>query len=236
MSIKKSSSVDWEALLAGVSRGKTVAEYSAGRSIFEQGQPADSIFYLRKGKVKLSVRSEQGKEAIVATLGAGEFLGEGCLAGQPSRMASATTVTGCSLFRIEKSLMLRMLREKREVSGLFVAHLLSRNIRYEADLVDQLFSSSERRLARALLLLAHLGKESRAERVIPRISQANLAQMVGTTRSRVSHFMNKFRKLGFIDYSTQDGLTVHSGLLSVLLNGQIAATGKSKRRHSRKSQ
>jgi CRP/FNR family cyclic AMP-dependent transcriptional regulator len=237
MSIKKSSSVDWEALLAGVSRGKTVAEYSADRSIFQQGQPADSIFYLRKGKVKLSVRSEQGKEAIVATLGAGEFLGEGCLAGQPLRMASATTVTGCSLFRIEKSLMLRMLREKREVSGLFVAHLLSRNIRYEADLVDQLFSSSERRLARALLLLAHLGKESRAERVIPRISQANLAQMVGTTRSRVSHFMNKFRKLGFIDYSTQDGLTVHSGLLSVLLNGQIAAIGKGgNRRHSRKSQ
>jgi CRP/FNR family cyclic AMP-dependent transcriptional regulator len=236
MAIKKSSSVDWETLLAGVSRGKTVAEYSADRSIFQQGQPADSIFYLRKGKVTLSVRSQQGKEAIVATLGPGEFLGEGCLAGQPLRMASATAVTSCSLFRIEKLLMLRMLHEKREVSGLFVAHLLSRNIRYEADLVDQLFSSSERRLARALLLLAHFGKESRAEPVLPRVSQANLAQMVGTTRSRISHFMNKFRKLGFIDYSTQDGLTVHSGLLSVLLNGQIAAIGKRNRRHSQKSQ
>jgi CRP-like cAMP-binding protein len=236
MATKRSSSADWEALLAGVSRGKTVAEYSADRSIFQQGQPADSIFYLRKGKVKLSVRSEQGKEAIVATLGAGEFLGEGCLAGQPLRMASATTITNCSLFRIEKSRMLRMLHGKREISELFIAHLLSRNIRYEADLVDQLFSSSERRLARVLLLLAHFGKEGRAEVVLPRISQNNLAQMVGTTRSRVSHFMNRFRKLGFIDYNDRDGLTVHSGLLSVLLNGQIAAIGKSKRRHSRKSQ
>jgi len=236
MAIKRSSSADWEALLAGVSQGKTVAEYSADRSIFQQGQPADSIFYLRKGKVKLSVKSEQGKEAIVATLGAGEFLGEGCLAGQPLRMASATAITNCGLFRIEKSRMLRMLHEKREISELFIAHLLSRNIRYEADLVDQLFSSSERRLARVLLLLAHFGKEGRAEVVLPRISQTNLAQMVGTTRSRVSHFMNRFRKLGFIDYNDQDGLTVHSGLLSVLLNGQIAAIGKRKRRHSRKSQ
>jgi CRP/FNR family transcriptional regulator, cyclic AMP receptor protein len=236
MSIKKRSSVDWEALLAGVSRGKTVAEYSADRSIFQQGQPADSIFYLRKGEVKLSVRSQQGKEAIVATLGAGEFLGEGCLAGQPLRMASATTITNCSLFCIEKSRMLRMLHEKRDISELFIAHLLSRNIRYEADLVDQLFSSSERRLARVLLLLAHFGKEGRAEVVLPQISQNNLAQMVGTTRSRVSHFMNRFRKLGFVNYNDKDGLTVHSGLLSVLLNGQIAATGKSKRRHSKKSQ
>jgi CRP-like cAMP-binding protein len=218
MPSKKSAPVDWEALLAELSRGKTVAEYSADRRIFDQGQPADSIFYVRKGKVKLSVISQQGKEAIVATLSAGEFLGEGCLAGQPLRMSTATTVTDCSLFRIEKLLMLRMLHEKREISELFVAHLLSRNIRYEADLVDQLFSSSEKRLARILLLLAHFGKESRAELVLPGVSQANLAQMVGTTRPRVSQFMNKFRKLGFIDYSDNDGLTVHSGLLSVVLH------------------
>jgi CRP-like cAMP-binding protein len=218
MPSKKSLPVDWEALLAGLSHGKTVAEYSADRRIFDQGQPADSIFYLRRGKVKLLVISQQGKEAIVATLSVGDFLGEGCLAGQPLRMSTATTVTDCSLFRIEKLLMLHMLHEKHAISELFVAHLLSRNIRYEADLVDQLFNSSEKRLARILLLLAHFGKESRAEPVLPEVSQANLAQMVGTTRSRVSHFMNKFRKLGFIDYSDNDGLTVHSGLLNVVLH------------------
>ncbi len=215
---KKSPPVDWEASLAGISRGKTIAEYGPERRIFDQGQPADCIFYLRQGKVKLSVVSQQGKEAIVATLSAGEFLGEGCLAGQPLRMATATTVTDCNLFRIEKLLMLRMLHEKHEISELFVAHLLSRNIRYEADLVDQLFNSSEKRLARILLLLAHFGKESRAELVLPRVSQNSLAQMVGTTRSRVSHFMNKFRKLVFIDYTSNDGLMVHSGLLSVVLH------------------
>jgi CRP/FNR family transcriptional regulator, cyclic AMP receptor protein len=218
MSKVKSATVDWEALLAGLSRGKTVAEYSAERRIFDQGQPADCIFYLRKGKVKLSVISQHGKEAIVATLSAGDFLGEGCLAGQPLRMSTATTVTDCSLFRIEKLLMLRMLHERHEISELFAAHLLSRNIRYEADLVDQLFNSSEKRLARILLLLAHFGKESRAELVLPEVSQDNLAQMIGITRSRVSHFMNKFRKLGFIGYSDNDGLTVHSGLLSVVLH------------------
>jgi CRP/FNR family cyclic AMP-dependent transcriptional regulator len=218
MSVKKSDPVDWEALLAGLVRGKTVVEYGADRRVFDQGQPADSIFYVRKGKVKLSVISQQGKEAIVATLSAGEFLGEGCLAGQPLRMATATTVTDCNLFRIEKLLMQRMLHEKHEISELFVAHLLSRNARYEADLVDQLFNSSEKRLARILLLLAHFGKESRVELVLPGVSQDSLAQMVGTTRSRVSHFMNKFRKLGFIDYSDNDGLTVNSGLLSVVLH------------------
>jgi CRP/FNR family transcriptional regulator, cyclic AMP receptor protein len=214
---KKSAPFDWEAVLAGISRGKTTAEYGPERRIFDQGQPADCIFYLRQGKVKLSVISQQGKEAIVATLSAGEFLGEGCLAGQPQRMATATTVTECNLFRIEKSLMLRMLHERHEISELFVAHLLSRNNRYEADLVDQLFNSSEKRLARILLLLAHFGKESRAELVLPHVSQNNLAHMVGITRSRVSHFMNKFRKLGFIDYD-DSGLTVHSGLLSIVLH------------------
>jgi CRP/FNR family transcriptional regulator, cyclic AMP receptor protein len=218
MVIKKREPVDWEALFSGITRGKTAVEYGADRRIFDQGQPADSIFYVRKGKVRLSVISQQGKEAIVATLGAGNFLGEGCLAGQSLRMATATTVIDCNLFRIEKQLMQRMLHEKHEISELFVAHLLSRNARFEADLVDQLFNSSEKRLARILLLLAHFGKESRAELVIPTVSQDSLAQMVGTTRSRVSHFMNKFRKLGFVDYSDNDGLTVHSGLLSVVLH------------------
>ena len=218
MAIKKIEPADWEAWLSGLTRGKTVVEYGADRRIFDQGQPADSIFFVRKGKVRLSVISKQGKEAIVATLSTGDFLGEGCLAGQLLRMATAIAVIDCSLFRIEKSLMLRMLHEKHELSELFVAHLLSRNIRYEADLVDELFNSSEKRLARILLLLAHFGKESRAELVLPTVSQDSLAQMVGTTRSRVSHFMNKFRKLGFVDYSDNDGLTVHSGLLSVVLH------------------
>ncbi len=217
MSGKKNRSVDWEAILTGVFRGKTVIECGTNRNIFLQGQPADSLFYIRRGKVKLTVMSQQGKEAIVAILGVGEFFGEGCLAGQQSRMATAVAMTDCTLDKIEKSLMARMLHEQHDVSELFVKHLLSRNIRYESDLVDQLFNSSEKRLARILLLLAHFGKESRAEPVIPRVSQDDLAQMVGTTRSRVSHFMNKFRELGFIDYG-DSGLTIYSGLLSIVLH------------------
>jgi CRP-like cAMP-binding protein len=213
----KSQIVDWEAVFAGIFRGKTIMECGANRDIFQQGQPADSLFYIRKGKVKLTVVSQQGKEAIVAVLSAGEFFGEGCMAGQQLRMATAVAMTDCTLDRIEKSLMTRLLHERHDISELFVTHLLSRNIRYEADLVDQLFNSSEKRLARILLLLAHFGKESRAEVVVPRVSQDDLAQMVGTTRSRVSHFMNKFRGLGFVDYD-DEGLTVHSGLLSVVLH------------------
>jgi len=218
MADKKDRPVDWESFLAGITRGKTVIEHGASRIVFRQGQPADSLFYLQRGKVKLAVTSKDGKEAIVAILSAGEFFGEGCLAGQQLRMATATAMTDCTLFRIEKPLMTRMLHEQHEISECFLAHLLSRNIRYEADLVDQLFNSSEKRLARILLLLSHFGKESRVEPVLPRVSQDDLAQMVGTTRSRVSHFMNKFRKLGFIDYGDNGGLTVHSGLLSVVLN------------------
>ena len=218
MENRKTQPVDWEALLNGIFRGKTVIECGAGRNIFRQGQPADSLFYLRRGKVKLSVTSQQGKEAIVAILSAGEFLGEGCLAGQLLRISTAVAMTDCTLDKIEKSLMAQKLHEQHDISELFVKHLLSRNVRYEADLVDQLFNSSEKRLARILLLLSHFGKESRAELVLPRVSQAALAQMVGTTRSRVSHFMNKFRKMGFIDYSDNDGLTVNSGLLSVVLH------------------
>ena len=210
--------VDWEVLLAGISGANTRSlEYGANRSIFRQGDPADSVFYLRQGKVKISVTSQHGKEAIVAILNSGEFFGEGCLAGQPLRISSATAMTDCSLAKIEKPLMARMLHEQHDISELFVTHLLSRNIRYEEDLVDQLFNSSEKRLARILLLLAHFGKESRSETILPSINQENLAQMVGTTRSRVSHFMNKFKKLGFVDY---DGgaLTVNSSLFSVLLH------------------
>ena len=214
---KKSKPVDWESILTGVFRGKTVMECGMHRIIFRQGRPADSLFYLRRGRVKLTVTSKQGKEAIVAVLDAGEFFGEGCLAGQQTRMATAVAMTDCSLDKIDKSLMARMLREQHDASELFVKHLLFRNIRYEADLVDQLFNSSEKRLARILLLLAHFGKESRAEIVVPRVNQDTLAQMVGTTRSRVSHFMNKFRKLGFIDYDESE-LTVHSSLLSVILH------------------
>jgi CRP-like cAMP-binding protein len=217
MKDKKNQPVDWEALLNGLFRGKTVIECGTDRCIFRQGQPADSLFYIRRGKVKLSVISQQGKEAIVAILGAGEFFGDGVLAGQPIRMSTAVAMTDCTVDKIDKSLMARILHEQHNVSELFVKHLLSRNIRYEADLVDQLFNSSEKRLARILLLLSHFGKESKAETVIPRVNQDTLAQMVGTTRSRVSHFMNRFREHGFIEYD-DGGLTVHSGLLSVVLH------------------
>jgi len=219
MALKKIERFDWEHLLAKMSHGKTVLESKPKSYIYRQGDPADSMFFLRRGKVKHSVTSKQGKEAIVAVLDAGDFFGEGCLAGQPLRMATATTVTNCTLVRIDKPVMVRMLHERHDVSELFVTRLLSRNIRYEEDLVDQLFNSSELRLARFLLLLSHFGKENLAETVLPGISQESLAQMVGTTRSRMSHFMNKFKKLGFIDYDGYSGgLTVHRGLLSVVLH------------------
>jgi CRP-like cAMP-binding protein len=174
------------------------------------------VFFLLRGKVKLSVISTEGKEAIVATLDSGEFFGEGCLAGQPLRMATAISVGACTLARVGKPTMARLLHEDRGLAEMFITHLLSRNIRYEADLVDQLFNSSEKRLARLLLLLSHFRKESRTETVVSGINQENLAQMVGTTRSRVNFFLNRFRKLGFIDYTNEAGLTVHSGLLSVV--------------------
>lgn len=218
MAEKKSQSVDWEAILSGISQGKTVKEYSANRNIFRQGDPADSVFFLRRGMVKLSVISKQGKEAIIAILNADDFFGEGCLTGQPLRMAAASATTDCTIIRIEKQKLASLLHDQHAISEVFVSHLLSRNIRYEADLVDQLFNSSEKRLARMLLLLAHFGKESRSEPVLPRVSQNDLAEMVGTTRSRVSHFMNKFREHGFIDYADSGGLTVNNSLLSVVLH------------------
>jgi CRP-like cAMP-binding protein len=195
-----------------------VLEFGANRTIYRQGDPGDAVFYVRQGKVKHGVTSQQGKEAIVAIMGAGNFFGEGCLAGRPLRIGAATATTDCTLVRIEKAVMARMLHEQHDISEMFVSHLLSRNLRYEEDLIDQLFNSSEKRLARSLLLLANFGKEGRSESVLPRVNQEHLAQMVGTTRSRISHFMNKFRKLGFVDYDgANGGLTVHSGLLSVVL-------------------
>jgi CRP-like cAMP-binding protein len=214
----KTQAFDWSAFLSGITRGKTILEYGENRTIFVQGDPADSVWYLQRGEVKLAVASQQGKEAIVSILGDNEFFGEGCLAGQPLRISTAIAVSDCTLYRIEKSLMVRLLHEQHGISELFMTHLLSRNIRYEEDLVDQLFNSSEKRLARILLLLAHFGKESRSEAVHPGINQEHLAQMVGTTRSRVSHFMNKFRSLGFIDYAGNGALTVNNGLLSVILS------------------
>jgi len=212
---KKRPAAGWDTFLARISSGKTVVECRAHHNIFTQGQPAESVFFLGRGKVKLAVSSFEGKEAIVATLNSGEFFGEGCLAGQPLRMATAISVEDCTLTRVEKSTMARMLHEEKGLAEMFVTHLLSRNIRYEADLVDQLFNSSEKRLARLLLLLSHFREDSKSETVVAGISQEHLAQMVGTTRSRINYFMNKFRKLGFIDYKNRE-MTVHSGLLSVV--------------------
>jgi len=205
--------------LARVSVGRSVESYRRKRVIFSQGDPADAVFYVQKGRVKLTVVSKQGKEAVVALLGTDEFFGEGCLAGQPLRMSTATATEDTTVLRLLKKAMVRLLHTDPKFSELFTAYLLSRNIRFEEDLVDQLFNSSEKRLARILLLLAHFGKEGKQEPVIPKISQETLAGMIGTTRSRVSHFMNKFRKLGFLDYNGYNGgLLVHSSLLNIVLH------------------
>src|SRR6202171_6233143 len=196
--------------------GRKMVPVAKKQTIYAQGAACDAVFYIQTGKVRLTVLAKNGKEATIGILNPGDFFGEGALAGQPLRMGSATALTDCELMRVEKKAMMLALHQEHALSDLFTAYLLGRNIRYEADLVDQLFNSSEKRLARILLLLAHFGKESRAEAVLPRINQEHLAQMVGTTRSRVSHFMMKFKKLGFIDYA--NGLTVHSGLLSVVLH------------------
>jgi CRP/FNR family transcriptional regulator, cyclic AMP receptor protein len=184
--------------------------------VFSQGDTADAVFYIEKGKIELRVLSQQGKEAILASLGVGDFFGEGCLAGQPLRMATAVAAAESSVMRVEKSAMIAMLREEPVFSALFMSYLLTRNTRIEEDLVDQLFNSSEKRLARLLLLLANFGKEGKPEPVIPKVSRETLAEMIGTTRSRVSFFMNKFRKLGFIEYN--GSLSVHSSLLNVVLH------------------
>ena len=196
--------------------GNPGAHYRTNDRVFVQGDTADAVFYIEKGKVKLTVLSKQGKEAVIAILNGGDFFGEGCLAGQEVRMATAVAISNCSVMKLEKAAIVRLLHSEPLFSELFVAHLLSRNIKIEEDLVDQLFNSSEKRLARVLLLLANFGKEGKTEPLIPKISQETLAGIVGTTRSRVSFFMNRFRKLGFIDYN--GGLHVHSSLLNVILH------------------
>jgi CRP/FNR family cyclic AMP-dependent transcriptional regulator len=196
--------------------GKTNSEYSINEHVFAQGDPADSVFYIVEGTVKLNVVSRQGKEAVVAILKEGDFFGEGCLAGQPLRMATAVAISACSLMKLEKAEVVGLLQDEPSFSEVFVAHLLSRNIKIEEDLVDHLFNSSEKRLARVLLLLANFGKEGVPQTVIPKISQETLAGIVGTTRSRVNFFMNRFRKLGFIEYNGR--MTIHSSLLNVVLH------------------
>jgi CRP/FNR family cyclic AMP-dependent transcriptional regulator len=205
---------DAQAFLTKVAERKSISEYRKRQVVFAQGDLADSIIYIQKGQVKLTVVSEHGKQAIVAVLGAGDFLGEGCLVGQVLRMTTATAITQCAVIKIEKGAMMRMLHEDPALSELFMSYLLARNIRIEEDLVDQILNSSEKRLARVLLLLAGIGKEGEPEAVIPKISQETLAEMIGTTRSRVNFFMNKFRKLGFIEF--KEGLRVHSSLINVV--------------------
>jgi len=207
---------DSKTFLGAVGDGRTIQKYRKNSSIFAQGDPADAVFYIQRGEVKLAVVSPRGKEAVIAILNEGFFFGEGCLAGQAVRMASALALTDCSIVRVAKTVMVNVLHAEPEFSETFIAHLLTRNIRIEEDLVDQLFNSSEKRLARVLLLLANFGKESRPEEVIPNISQETLAEMIGTTRSRVSFFLNKFRKLGFIEYNGV--IRVHTSLLNVILH------------------
>ena len=211
-------SFDAAGFLAKAGGGRTIGGYGKNQKIFSQGDAADSVFYILEGDIKVTVVSEHGKEAVVAILGKDEFFGEGCLAGQKRRMATATAMTACQVMRIAKETVIRALHEEPAFSEMFMAHLLARTIRVEEDLVDQLFNSSEKRLARALLLLANFGKEGRPEPIITKVSQETLAEMIGTTRSRVSFFMNKFRKLGFISYN--GNIEVHSSLLSVVLHDQ----------------
>lgn len=218
MSRVRKPAFDVEAFLAKTAGGRSILEYAKGKVVFSQGDPADAVFYIQKGQVNLRVISEQGKEAIVALLDAGCFFGEGCLTQQKRRMATAVTVTKSVIMRLEKAAIARVIREEPAFSEMFIAHLLERSIRVEADLVDQLFNSSEKRLARLLLLLANFGQEASPEPMIAKISQETLAQMIGTTRARVSVFMNKFRELGLIEYNS--GIKVHNSLLNVILHDE----------------
>jgi CRP/FNR family cyclic AMP-dependent transcriptional regulator len=221
MKRKPAGGFDAKAFLTKASTGRSVSAYRKKQVVFAQGDPADAVFYLERGQIKLTVVSEQGKSAIVAMLGSGDFFGEGCLAGQAVRMATASAVTDVLVVRVDRRAMIDLLRERSVFSERFMAHLLARNARIEEDLVDQLFNSSEKRLARVLLLLARFGKEGATEPIVPKISQEVLAEMVGTTRPRINEFMNKFRKLGFIEYN--GGLHIHSSLLNVLLHDKPAA-------------
>jgi CRP/FNR family cyclic AMP-dependent transcriptional regulator len=214
---QKKSDFDPRKFLATIGEGRKVVAFPKRQTVYAQGDPADAVFYIQAGKIRLTVVSKIGKEATLGILGVGQFFGEGSLAGQALRMGSANAMTDCELLRIDKKAMMLALHREHTFSDLFVAYLLARNIRYEEDLVDQLFNSSEKRLARLLLLLAHFGKEGAPEIVIPKISQETLADMIGTTRSRVSFFMNRFRELGFLDYG-ESGLKVHSSLLNIVLH------------------
>jgi CRP-like cAMP-binding protein len=216
--LKKRRKFHPRTFLSTVDVGRTIAVFPLRQTIFAQGDSSDSVFYIQRGKIRLTVLAMNGKEATIGILKEGDFFGEGCLAAQPLRMCTATAMTDCTLMRIEKKSMMEVIHRERAFSDMFVAYLLTRNIRYEEDLVDQLFNSSEKRLARVLLQLAPFGKEEKPEVAIPKISQEILAEMVGTTRSRVNFFMNRFRKLGFVDYQTGDELQVHSSLLNVVLH------------------
>ena len=209
---------DTKTFLSTISGGRTIEAFPKKQTIFAQGDSSDAVFYIKAGKVKLTVVSQIGKEATIGILNKGDFFGEGCLTGQPLRLCSAAAMTDCSVMKISKKSMNDVLHREHAFSDMFVGYLLARNIRYEEDLVDQLFNSSEKRLARILLLLAHFGKEGQPETVIPKMSQGILAEMIGTTRSRVSFLMNRFRKLGFIDYHAGDELQVHSSLLNIVLH------------------
>jgi CRP/FNR family cyclic AMP-dependent transcriptional regulator len=213
---KRRRKFDPQTFLSTIDSGRKIIDFPKKRTIFAQGDSCEAVFYIQKGNVKLTVLSKSGQEATIGILNESAFFGEGCLTGQAFRMCSATAMTDCTVMRIDKKSMMDVIHRERAFSELFVAYLLTRNIRYEEDLVDQLFNSSEKRLARVLLLLAHFGKEGKPEIAIPKISQETLAEMVGTTRSRVSFFMNRFRKLGFVRYNGE--LEVHSSLLNVVLH------------------
>ena len=212
----RDAAFDPDVFLKTAAPGRTLSTHRKNQVIFAQGDPADAVFYIKEGKIKITVVSQQGKEAVVAILGADQFVGEGCLIGQPKRLATASAMTECLTMRVEKSEVTRVLHDEPAFSAMFMSHILARNARVEEDLVDQLFNSTEKRLARVLLLMANFGKEGRPEPVIAKISQETLAEMIGTTRSRVSHFMNKFRQHGFIEYNGH--LEVNSSLLSVVLS------------------
>jgi CRP-like cAMP-binding protein len=209
---------DVQSFLTSSGVPKTVVDYSRGESIFTQGEPCEHVLYIRSGGVKLSVLSKSGREAVVAMLGPGDFFGEGCLSGQPLRMGSASAITPSVILQVRKEEMARLLHTQHTMSDRFISHMLTRNLRIEEDLIDQLFNSSEKRLARALLLLARYGQQDKPVRVVPKVSQETLAEMIGTTRSRVNFFLNKFKKLGFIEYDGELPLKINSSLLSVVLH------------------
>jgi CRP-like cAMP-binding protein len=216
MAKKEKSAFDPKVFLATANGGRTKSTYRKGQVVFAQGDPSDAVFFIEKGKIKVTVVSDQGKEAVVAFLGIGDFIGEACLRGQPMRISTATAMAESEVARVDKATFLRTLADEPKFSELFTSYLLARTIRVEEDLVDQLFNSSEKRLARALLLLSNVGREGRPEPILPSVNQATLAEMIGTTRSRVSHFMNKFRQLGLIEYNGV--LKVHTSLLDVVLH------------------